>query len=161
MGSPILWLTLHPHQGCTPPNSHPSDPHAVCWTKPLRPVKPAIHRHSRSPQATPLRPAQACTTSAPPDHTSKACQTDYLQACTISIPPVCAPQAWQASDPQACKISTLLGPHPSGTPGPCSKGLLNRLNDRPPLTSPWDPTHLPPATEGLQTCLGDTDRSRY
>jgi hypothetical protein len=71
-------------------------------------------------------------------------------------------------------------PHPSGLPSPLPTGPHDLYSTRPvplrhtrpmlqrPARSQWqasahrpgEPTQLPPATRGFQTCLGDTDRSR-
>jgi hypothetical protein len=102
-----------------PQTPTPQDPQTLHQTTPLRlPSQWSTGSHNLcSPGPTPLRSAQACTISAPPAHAPKACQTGDPQACTISAPP---------------------GPHPSGMPGPHSKGLLDHLNNRPPPTGPWD-----------------------
>jgi hypothetical protein len=115
------------------------------------------------------RPARSLLHGALPLRTAKPA----IHTCTISVLLGCAPQActglhdvhWdlapkacQASNPQTRMISTPPGLCPSGTPGPCSKGLLVCLNKRPPPVGLWDPTHLPPATGGLQTFLRDTHR---
>jgi hypothetical protein len=71
-----------------------------------------------------------------------------------------APQACQVSDLQAHTISTPPDLFPSGMSGPHSKGLLQCLKHRLLPAGPWDTTYLPPAKGGLQTCLGDTDKSR-
>jgi hypothetical protein len=91
-------------------------------------------------------------------HAPKTCEAGDPQAWISHLGHT--PQACQAGDPQACRISISLDLHPSGSPGTCYKGLLDGLNDRPQPAGPWDPTHLPPATGGLQTCLGDTDTSK-
>jgi hypothetical protein len=138
--------------------------------------------------ALPQLPPQACWISpklphlrptwSPPDHAPKACQAGDPQTFTISTGPCpsglqglqsttthnlhqdCNPQTCQAGDSQALTISTPLGPCPSGIPGPNSKGLLDCLKDRPLPAGLWNTTHVPPTIGGLQTCLGDTDRSR-
>jgi hypothetical protein len=93
MESLILGPDLQPHQGRDPKNSHPSHPHDLHRTEPLRPAKPVIHRHWQSPLG---HAPQACTISTPPACTPNACQASNPQAFTISTGPC----------PQACQWST-------------------------------------------------------
>jgi hypothetical protein len=132
VGSLILGPAPQPLQGRVPTNSHPSDLHDLQWTEPLSSAKPAIHTCMISARLHP----QACTGLHRPAQFCWAVPLTPAQACTW------APKAYQAGNPQTQTISTLRGPRPSGTPGPCSKGLLIHLNERPPPVGPHPPATL-------------------
>jgi hypothetical protein len=117
---------------------------------PLRSAKLAIHRHSRSlpgciphactglhnlHQAAPLTPAQACTISAG----------------TVRLKPA-KPAIHRHQQ------SPLLCPVPFRHARPTLQRPPNSPQWKASAVGPWDPTHLPPATGGLQTCLRDTRR---
>jgi hypothetical protein len=161
LGSPIIGPTPLPCQGYAPPDSHPSDPHDLCQTEPLRPAKPAIHRQSQSllghaPKActdlhdllwaAPLRLAKPAIHGH--SWSSPGSTPQPAQACTISAGPCPSglPGQWSTGKAQ----SPLHRAHPSAMPGPCSKGPLDCLNDRPLPAGPWDPIHLSPSTHPPQ-----------
>jgi hypothetical protein len=134
-----LWSSSpapQPSQGHAIPNTHSSDPRDHCWTEPLRPAKPAIHRHSRSLpgyppqahtglqrfsfcQAMSLRPEQACTISAVLGHAPKACQAgdphmhDLCHSAPLGLHrPAQTLLCWPVPlmPAQACTISTRTMP---------------------------------------------------
>jgi hypothetical protein len=123
-------------------------------TRAALPQTPTPQTHTISAGLSPLRPAK------PVIHTCTISTGPCPQACTglHNLPWDHAPKAYQAANPQTHMISTLPGPHSSRRPDPCSKGLLVHLKERPLPIDPWNPTHQPPATGGLQTYLRDTHR---
>jgi hypothetical protein len=135
-----------------PPGLHRPAQTPLCQAMPPRPAKLAIHRHSRSPPGHALSPAQASTISTGllPLRLQRPAQS----------PPGLSTKAYQASNPDTQDLHSA-GPCPSGMPGLCSKGPLVSLNQRPPTIGPWDPTHLPPITGQLETCLRDTHREDW
>jgi hypothetical protein len=132
-----------------------------------------LHSAGHAPKACQATNPQIFTISTGlcPSHLHRPAQSPL--ACTPNACQARDPQAWhdlhQNHAPKAWQVvihrhswSPLLRPTPFRHARPTLQRptRLPGLNDRPLPTGPWDPIHLPTTTGGLQTSLGDTDRSR-
>jgi hypothetical protein len=168
--SPFHWATtLRPAQISTPPACAHTGPHDLHCSTPLRPGKLEIYRHSQSP----------------PDCTPQACQASDPQAFKITAGPCHSGLHRPAWSPPGCALHACRSLHdlrwdcaPKATKPAIYRRVRSPLHQartfqacqvyarrpaslsqwRPQPVGPWNPTHLPPATGGLQTCLRDTDR---
>jgi hypothetical protein len=137
----------------------------LCWAMPLRPAKPVIHGLAADIHDL-CWAAPSDLHSALPAHAPHAC-TGLHNLCRVT--PLMAARACTISAGTVPLKPAKLAIHrhewaPFRQPMPFrhARPTLQRPASVPQRKAsaigPCDPTHQPPATKGLQTCLRDTHR---